>query len=849
MNRAACLAALILGTALRATAADSAGAWLSPPPPGAAYPAGEADREFAVLSHDLKNRALFARVAPQTFHPEALVVEADRDPLDLVLRRSRALLADLRRRAPARDFGADAAAMEELTARAAATVIDDAPARRALFDEALRLRRRIAFANPLLDFSSILFIKRKLALMDHMCDQYYGVAQQPGGGLFILEDPFGPAPRLRDVLESAKVENGRLAGRALSGGPRRAWNLRYDEGGVTVSGEPTEGGSFLSPALSYDGRTIAFAYVECEGDGRQDNHLDPKRGRWAPGRAYHLFTVGIDGTNLRQLTDGAWNDFSPCFMPGGRLAFISERRGGYLRCGRNCPTYTLFDLAPDGSDIRCLSWHETNEWAPSVTHDGLIIWTRWDYVDRHGCVAHHPWITTPDGCDPRAIHGNYSLRPRRPDMETDVRAIPGSHRFIATGAPHHGQSFGSLVVVDPRVQDDDAMGPVKRFTPGVAFPETERGPIAYGTAWPLDETYLLCVYEPEGVPAAGPRRAHGLYLVDAFGNRELIYRDPDIACMSPMPVRPRPVPPVVPERSERVAEGAPAEAVVVVADAYRSLKPWPEGTKIKALRVYQIFPSPVGTARQPHQTGFQVPQGNDSVNLARAVLGTVPVEADGSAHFIAPARKELFFQALDVNGLAVTSMRSATHFQPGERITCQGCHEPKLGAPAPAVSPRLAALQRPPSRIAPDVDGTNPFSYPRLVQPVLERHCLDCHAKHPDRAPRLDAEIVVERVPGAGPSRFYASYVSLAKTYGFYDYGGRGWEDPKWYRTTPGEFGARASKLYALLLKGHHDVVLPPEDLHRLTVWLDSCSLFYGVYEAEGGEAQRRREIARPTLE
>ena len=58
----------------------------------------------------------------------------------------------------------------------------------------------------------------------------------------------------------------------------------------------------------------------------------------------------------------------------------------------------------------------------------------------------------------------------RPDMEIDVRAIPGSQKFVATAAPHHGQAFGSLVLIDPRVADDDAMAPVKRLTPDVGFP-------------------------------------------------------------------------------------------------------------------------------------------------------------------------------------------------------------------------------------------------------------------------------------------------------------------------------------------------------------------------------------------
>ena len=82
----------------------------------------------------------------------------------------------------------------------------------------------------------------------------------------------------------------------------------------------------------------------------------------------------------------------------------------------------------------------------------------------------------------------------------------------------------------------------------------------------------------------------------------------------------------------------------------------------------------------------------------------------------------------------------------------------------------------------------------------------------------------------------------LISEYAFYSYGGP-------LRTKPGKFGARASKLYKMLKKGHHDVKLSAEDMHRITVWLDSCSIFYGVYEKEGGLAQLRGEIVHPTLE
>lgn len=812
-------------------------AWLGPVPPGAAYPAGDEDRQFAMLAHDLQQRAQLQRVADETLRPEALIHDTDRDPLDVILRRTEALLADLRRMPKAPDLTAAAAELASLRTLAGQTAPASAPERRVLFDRTCHVRRQIAFANPLLDFSSLLFLKRHRAIYNHCCDQFYGITQRPGGGLFVLTNPFGAKPAVRDLLENSVVNQGRLKNQPLTGGPKRPWQLAYDGGG-NLSGEATEGGSFLSPDLSFDGKSVAFAYVECQGGRGHDHHTDPSRGHWAQGRSYHVFRMNLDGSDLRQLTDGTWNDFDPCFMPSGRIAFTSERRGGYLRCGRVCPTFTVYDMAHDGNDIRCLSFHETNEWHPSVNNDGLLVWTRWDYVDRHGCTAHHPWVMTPDGRDPRAVHGNFSPRPSRADMELDVRAIPGSNKYVAVAAPHHSQAFGSLLLIDPNRPDDDSMGPVKRVTPEVGFPETQGGTESYGTPWALSEDYYLCAFEP--VP--GKCGLYGLYLVDSFGNRELVYQDPDIACHNPIPVKARLRPPIVPETARRVASSQAAEATVSIVNAYESQQPWPSGTRITALRVYQVLPMSVPSGAPPHETGLRIPQATDSVNIARAVLGTVPVEKDGSAHFIVPARRELFFQALDDKGLAVTSMRSATQLQPGEHLTCLGCHDSRPRAPLSSMSTPIA-MKRPPSRLQADVDGTNPFSYPRLVQPVLDRNCVTCHAKSP-KAPRLDAAPVQH-----GRSKYFASYMSLTPKFGFFNYGGRNFADAKWYRTTPGEFGARASKLYAMLLAGHHDVKLSSADLHRLTVWLDSCSLFYGVYEKEGGEAQLRGEIAHPTLE
>lgn len=806
--------------------------------------AQEWEEQYASLERDLTNRAHFDSVAPETFRRDSLVLPGDRDPADVVLRRTTALLADLK----LASFEPELAAIQAVNA---AIATENAEARYVLFASTCRLRREIALRNPRLGFDKLLFVKRHPSIYNHMCDQYYGITARPGGALCVLERPFSPDATARGLLAHAAIDRGRLKGQRLSGGPNREWKLSFDGLG-NLSGAETEGGSFLSPDVSFDGKQIAFAYVECRGDRGHREHTDPSRGHWDEGRCYHVFKVNADGSAMEQLTDGTWNEFDPCWMPSGRIAFISERRGGYLRCGRICPTYTLHDMAADGSDIRCLSPHETNEWQPSVAHNGMIVWTRWDYVDRHGVVAHMPWTTTPDGCDPRAVHGNYSFRAKRPDMELDVRAVPDSPRFIATAAPHHGQSFGSLILVDPRVQDDNAMGPVKRLTPEIAFPESQGGVVAYGEAWPLSEDYYLCVYDAAAATqiSGGPagNGIYGIYLVDSFGNKELIYRDAEIGCHNPMPLAPRPTPPVINESTQHIAAGQSAEGTLAVLNVYSSLKPWPTGTKIKALRVYQVLPQTLGSQSLPHATGLQIPF-TLSVNVARKVLGTVPVEADGSAHFTVPARKELFFQAIDEDGLAVQSMRSATHLQPGETRTCQGCHEPKARAPLGANGRPLAML-RAPSRLQPDVDGTNPFSYPRLVQPVLNKHCVECHQKNSDKASRLDAELVqIKQGRWWADGTYYASYVNLTEKYAFYDYGGHDFGDERAYRTIPGQFGARASKLYPLLVKGHYDVKLSPEELHRIAVWLDSTSPFYGVYEKEGGLVQLRGEIANPTLE
>ena len=776
------------------------------------------ERELAAYRTDPARRDYWTRARGEVVDPAALIHEEDRDALDVFLRRTERLLEHLETRSDAdssvlarlrRDF-------EKSQDQAQQIPIDDKVGRERLCHQVLAVRRQIARANPLLNFDRLLFIGRyplpgHYSVGHNICDQYFGFHAIAGGELYVLENAFDveKEPQRRNLLADSVCENGPFADKPL---PR---------------------GAFLSPDLSFDGESILFAWTKAE----------PDRYRWTEDTTYAVFRVNADGSGLRQLTRGPFNDFDPCWLPNGRIAFVSDRRGGYGRChGRPVPTYTLHTMLDDGEDIVCISPHETNEWQPSVDHSGRILYTRWDYVDRGDIQAHHPWVISADGRDPRAVHGNYRRSPESsPCAEMDIRAIPFSTKYITTAAPHHGQAYGSLIQIDTSIVDDDALSQVRRLTPEVPFPQSEDGGPIYATPWPLDECFCLCVYDDRATAVDAVEANYGIYLVDAFGNKELIYRDEHVPCLSPIPLRPRKRPTITPHYTSHGApqlEGvfrptAPDRptAPVTLINVYDSLLPMPEGTLIEGLRVLQLLPKTTPSANQPRI-------GYGSQKNARRVLGTVPVEADGSAYFRAPVGVPLCFQALDAKGRAVQSMRSDTHVYAGRGVVCQGCHELRQQSPHWSHDEYPLALQRRASAIEPDVLGSNPLSYPLLVQPVLDRHCASCHGGEKDAAkPDLRrGDFARQR------SRWFTSYVNL-EPFAFF-YTDQVFTRP---RSTPGKFGALASKLLPMLEEGHEDVKLSSDDLYRITLWLDCNSDFFGAYE--NIEAQSEGKIVHPTLE
>ncbi len=753
----------------------------------------------------------------QVLDPQSLISATDKDPTDVILRRVGALLDHQGTlQGSTSDLVKWRHQYNDLCSRAHTVSLgkktaDHQSGREQLYYEAAALRRSVALSNPLLDFNDIIYVeteRSRSVKSGHMCRHYLGWVRMRKGGLYICKD-FKTNPQIINLTEGVVVENGRFAGKTL------------------------DGGGFMAPDLSYDGKKVVFAWVE----------PGPIHESHAKEFSMHLFSIDTDGTNLRQLTDGPHDDFDPLWLPGDdRIVFVSERRGGYARCNTYIifPTWTLFSMKPDGSDIVCLSYHETNEWQPSVDNDGMLVYTRWDYVDRNNSCAQFLWRCYPDGRDPRAPHANYFMPlstvgwtedsvsqyfpegfpaykdrhffAQKPEaMEWNIRAIPNTTgEYISALSGHHKTNQGDLIHIDIKIKDDNDKSQVTLLNEG-----------RYLTPWPLSRDYYLCGLGNE------------LYLLDRFGNHELIVEGMDeegeVVPMDPIPLQARltadgqPVHPRIPTRTwdgERSGLPDHKPATITVANVYDADWKLPPQQKVKWMRIVQLLPNVTSHQDNPLISPY-------SISAARMPLGVVPVDADGSVYCEAPINKALYFQLLDERGLAVRSMRSATYVHSGEQLSCAGCHEDKWGATPPS---NPSAVNRDPSPIVPEVvDGAIPYNWYRLVKPVFESKCIPCHSQKENKnagAARLDDPFKIDK-----------KYL-----FGFEGMGKYGDPYTNSTRTTPMRFGAMESKLFQTIDKPHHDLSLTPEELRRITLWLDmNCNVlgtaFDNTHQERGGIA------------
>lgn len=778
----------------------------------------------------------------------AVIWTSDRGPVDVVLRRTEALLAHIETM-----DGAPSLKEQKKELAALRREAEGRPDDKNLFKRICAVRRKIAMSNPLLDFESLIFNGNESTNpMFHSQHMSFLAKPDPGNSLYMVTGFKGDRNvEVKDLLETPRVTDGRFKGQTLSN-KNPEWNGRA---------------SIMTPTLSYDGKELMFAWSPCAGARNRKFHK-----YYDPPNMYRVFAMDLDGSNLRILADhdGPHDDYDPLYMPDGRILIVSDRHNGGQRCGNVAKSGNMYTMKADGSDFIRISWHETNERGPTVDFNGKLVYSRWDYIDRHAYAAQGFWTSYPDGTDPRSYHGNYTEddKPFHPISECDVMPIPGTtSKYVAIETGHHKSHLGNLVVIDigKRARYEEQ---IRFFWPGWQmmgdnghFKEGQRYKVRkrmFRTPCPLSEEFVIVCEFSE------------ILLVDKFRNEILLFdADPlfRIHVASPTPVKPRPVPPVIPPRTfqgER-RKDAP-KAVISVMNVYESDFEWPEGTRITHLRVCQIL----GRPKLPWGTTRNVYIGWSDGALIKHVLGTVPVEKDGSAYFEAPIEREIYFQAIDETGMAVQSMLSGTIVHPGEHLTCVGCHEDKWMTPDIQQPP--LALQREPSKITPEVDGSLPWNYYRLVkEPVFDKKCGPCH-ENQGRGISFDYWDKDRKVSdnsggegwAVGDLEDYVTYYNAAYDKAYAANEGHvglflGKPGNPRSRSIAGKIGARACELLRFLgphNQGldiepdphHRNIRLTPEEFHRVTLWMDLNCNELGTYDIskEAKARQRAGEIVWP---
>ncbi|HSV73774.1 MAG TPA: discoidin domain-containing protein [Chthonomonadales bacterium] len=665
------------------------------------------------------------------------------------------------------DVRSERAELRRLRRAAALRLASGAPQgtaeeRAALWQARLFKRRLFLRAPDLAAARRILCVKRHSFEPSHNYSDLLDAVGGVGGGVDLVE-----IPRVGGRLE-----------------PERATVRRIFD---------SKDGIARDAAASFDARTVYFAY-------------SPGRGQ-----RFRLMRLSAAGGPATPITDGAFDDLYPCPLPDGGLAFISTRCRQRFLCWRP-EAYVLYRMDAQGRNIRPLSFANLSEWAPAVTRHGLLIWTRSEYQDKGADFSHTLWTIRPDGSHPELVFGNTIIQP---NGYANGREVPGTSEIVCTLISHFGDLNGPIALIDTTRGRFNA-GAIRSLTPEVPWPGHWPAEECFRDPYPLGRDYFLCSH--------APRRRFGIYVIDRWGNRELLHTDPQFSAMCPTPLRPRPTPPIMMAENPTGAD----EGEFIMADVYAGLGPSVPRGSVRWLRIAQEVRAPLerlpsGEYRTDHpdfENWYATPTHLVSgpygwpSYVAKASWGLVPVQPDGSARFTAPARRVLYFSALDDRFTEVQRMRSVVQLQPGERRGCIGCHEPREAAPSPGRRPLASAATRPTMA---EWEG-RPFDYERVVQPVLDRRCAGCHDGRPSSRLNLTGASDESRVPAS-----YRALVGQGWVHYFdwsYNPGGNEKAEPK-------TFGNRRSRLWQVLDAGHYGVELTRDEELRLKTWVDlNCPLW-----------------------
>ena len=556
------------------------------------------------------------------------------------------------------------------------------------------------------------------------------------------------------------------------------------------------------PDLHFSGKRIVFAM-------RRNAQED-----------YHIWEIKADGSGLRQLTSAAGVcDFDPIYLPDDGIAFSSTREPKYNMCSRDIAA-NLHCMDADGANVHQITKNTLFDNHSRLLPDGRILYARWEYVDRNFGDAHGLWTVNPDGTNQAVYWGNNTAVP---GAVFNAHPLPGTQQILCIFGPHHDRLWGALAIVDRRL-GIDGRKPVVRTWPADAAGAVRSGgafdcdlhartvAVKYEDPWPLSEKYFLCSR------MTGNGEQTGIYLVDVFGNEILLHTEGP-GCYDPMPVKPRSRPPVIPSR--RNFDGK--EGYFYVADVYRGthMQGVKRGT-VKSLRVVES-PEKRHWARGAwFGQGYTAPGMNWHSLENKRILGTVPVERDGSAYFAVPADTFVYFQLLDRHGMMIQSMRSGTVVQSGELTGCVGCHEGRRTAPPRIAGETPLAPKRPPSKLGGWYGPPRTFGYMAEVQPVFDKHCVSCHDYGTEAGERVN--LAADR-----DLTFNTAYNELWRK-GYIKCIGAG---PAEIRP-PYSWGSHASKLVEVVrhpkIPEHQQIELSREESDRLVTWIDLNGVYYPTY-------------------
>jgi len=452
--------------------------------------------------------------------------------------------------------------------------------------------------------------------------------------------------------------------------------------------------------------------------------------------------------------------------------------------------------------------------------DGRVLYDRWEYVDRNFGDAQGLWTVNPDGTNHAVFYGNNTWSP---GGAIDARAVPGTHRVLCVFGSCHDRPWGALALLDPHLGTDgrdpvirtwpaSAIGLVQQHSPRpdvYGFDSFTKVQPRYEDPYPLSDKYFLCSRQ------TGRGDQMGIYLIDTFGNEVLVHAEGP-GCYDPMPLGSRPVPPTV--SSRRQFDAHPGAFYVL--DVYEGTHmAGVERGRIKYLRIVESPEKRFWTHTEWGGQGVHCPAMNWHGFENKRILGTVPVEPDGSAYFKVPAGKFVYFQLLDENKMMVQSMRSGTTVQPGELMGCVGCHENRLMSVPESRKGVPLSMRRPPAKLDGWKGPPRLFSYMDEVQPVFDRHCVRCHDYGREAGSKLN--LAADRT-----NTFNTSYNELWRKK-YIAAIGAGPADTQ----QACSWGAHASRLVTVLREGHQDLSIPADDLERIVTWIDINGPYYPRYD------------------